>query len=256
MYITALFSIKGGVGKTSTAVNLAYLSAASGVRTLLWDLDPQAASSFYLRVDASIKGGIEGVFEKNTDKRIKGTDYPNFDLLPSDWSYRNLDLYFHAQKKPKQQIRRFLQEFSGNERTYAGAYEHIFIDCPPGFTLLSENILRAADDLLVPIIPTTLSLRTLDQLLEMTALPKCNHLRILPFLSMVDGRKRLHRDTMTQLQTQRRVLRSYIPYSSDVEKMGLRREPLVAYAPRSAAGHAFKLLWSELQNRVATLKQK
>ena len=252
MHITALFSIKGGVGKTSAAINLAYLSAASGVRTLLWDLDPQAASSFYLRVDASIKGGIEGVFEKNANKRIKGTDYANFDLLPSDWSYRNFDVYFHEQKKPKQQIRRLLQEFGSDERTDADAYEQIFIDCPPGFTLLSENILRAADVLLVPIIPTTLSLRTLDQLLEMTALPKYGHLRILPFLSMVDGRKRLHRDTMTQLQTQQRVLRAYIPYSSDVEKMGLRREPLAAYSPRSAAGHAFKLLWAELQNRIAT----
>ena len=222
------------------------------MRTLLWDLDPQAASSFYLRVDASIKGGIEGVFEKNADKRIMGTDYANFDLLPSDWSYRNLDVYFHEQKKPKQQIRRLLHEFGDNQRTDADAYEHIYIDCPPGFTLLSENVLCAADVLLVPIIPTTLSLRTLDQLLEVTALSKFDQIQVLPFLSMVDGRKRLHRELMAELQTQQRVLRPYIPYSSDVEKMGLRRAPLVAYSPRSAAGHAFKLLWAELQRRIST----
>jgi len=246
MPVIAIYSIKGGVGKTSTAVNLAYLSATSGARTLLWDLDPQGAASFYLRIEPFVKGGIKGVFRKASAKRIKATNYPNFDLLPADWSYRNLDLYFHAQSKPKKQIMRLLNDMHDVDDDSHDTYDYVFVDCPPGFTLVSENILRAADVLLIPVIPTTLSLRTLDQLMDYVSGTQFTNLKVLPFFSMVDRRKRMHRDIAAQSPSGQDVLRSYIPYSSDVEKMGLRREPLGAYAPKSGIALAFRMLWSEI----------
>ena len=94
MKIYASYNIKGGVGKTTAAVNLAYLSAADGDRTLLWDLDPQGAASFLFRIKPRVKGGGQALIQgtKTLDDAIKGTDFDCLDLLPADFTYRNMDL--------------------------------------------------------------------------------------------------------------------------------------------------------------------
>ena len=94
MKIFATYNIKGGVGKTTAAVNLAYLSAADGCRTLLWDLDPQGAASFLFRIKPRVKGGGKALIRgtKTLDDAIKGTDFDHLDLLPADFTYRNMDL--------------------------------------------------------------------------------------------------------------------------------------------------------------------
>ena len=94
MKIFATYNIKGGVGKTTAAVNLAYLSAADGYRTLLWDLDPQGAASFLFRIKPRVKGGGKALIRgtKALDDAIKGTDFDHLDLIPADFTYRNMDL--------------------------------------------------------------------------------------------------------------------------------------------------------------------
>ena len=84
MTTLALFSNKGGVGKTATAVNLAYLAALSGKSTLICDLDPQSSATFYFRVKPKLKRRARGFLRggKQIDRSIKGTDYQNLDLLP------------------------------------------------------------------------------------------------------------------------------------------------------------------------------
>ena len=161
MKILATYNIKGGVGKTSTAVNLSYLAAQDGLRVLLWDLDPQAAASFLFRIRPRVKGGGKALIKgsREIDDSIKGTDFADLDLLPADFTYRNLDLVLGATKKPTRRIARLLAPLSDQ-------YDVIFLDCPPGISLLSESVLQAADSLLVPLIPTVLSLRTLDQLTD------------------------------------------------------------------------------------------
>ena len=100
MKTLACYNIKGGVGKTAAAVNLAYLAAQCGLRTLVWDLDPQAAATFYLRVKPKVKGSgkvLKG--KRDLDDVIKGSDFPLLDLLPADFSYRNMDLRLEDAKK-------------------------------------------------------------------------------------------------------------------------------------------------------------
>ena len=106
MKVLATYNIKGGVGKTATAVNLAYLAAAEGARTLVWDLDPQGAASFYFRVKPKVKGGSEALItgRRALDRAIKGTDYDNLDLIPADFSYRNMDLELGETKKRTRRI--------------------------------------------------------------------------------------------------------------------------------------------------------
>ena len=98
MRIYATYNIKGGVGKTTTAVNLAFLAAESGLRTVLWDLDPQGAASFMFRVKPKVKGGGKALIKgkRPLDDAIKGTDFDNLDLIPADFTYRNMDLLLEA----------------------------------------------------------------------------------------------------------------------------------------------------------------
>jgi len=242
MKVLALYSIKGGVGKTASAVNLAFIAARSGFRTLVWDLDPQGASSFYFRIKPKIKGGSKDLIagKRELDGLIKGTDFDNLDLLPSDFSFRNFDLVLDDKKKPTQQLKKRL-------KSLADDYDFVFLDCPPNISLLSEAVFVAADVLLSPVIPTTLSLRTLEQLKKFIKDNELNDLSLMPFFSMADRRKKMHRDIMENLKdSHSEILTAVIPYASDIERMGLERMPLPAYIKKSPSTIAYQKLWQEL----------
>ncbi len=246
MRIFGVYNIKGGVGKTATAVNLGYLSALEGARTLVWDLDPQGAATYYFRIKPRIKGGGRNMIRgrRELDGLIKGTDFDNLDLLPADFSYRNMDLMLGETKKPAKQLLRLLRPLSEE-------FDNIFLDCPPSISLVSENIFRAADALLVPSIPTTLSMRTYQQLLDFLQGHRVHGVELMPFFSMVDRRKRMHLDIMERMpDLYPEAMESAVPYASDVEKMGLHRAPLASFAPRSPAARAYRLLWDEVKGRL------
>jgi chromosome partitioning protein len=240
--VLATYNIKGGVGKTSAAVNLAYLAAREGARALLWDLDPQGASTYLFRVKPKVKGGGRKLVRGKSDVEalIKGTDHERLDLLPADFSYRHMDLALDATKRPTRRLARVLKPLDGD-------YDYVFLDCPPSISLVSESVFEAADALLVPLIPATLSSRTYEQLEELVA----GGPQVLAFFSMVDGRKKLHREVMERLiEEHDTVLDAFIPAAADVERMGLRRTVIAEYAPRSRAAQAYEALWSEVRERL------
>jgi chromosome partitioning protein len=246
MKILALYSIKGGVGKTSSAVNLAFNALQGGYRTLVWDLDPQGASSYYFRIKPKIKGGSKGLMagKREMDELIKGTDFENLDLIPADFSYRNLDLLLDDKKNPTRQLKKRLQPLAND-------YDFVFLDCPPSISLLSEAVFVAADLLLSPIIPTTLSLRTLAQLREFIEEHNLKDTELVPFFSMVDGRKKMHKEIMQGVHVDYpELLQTAIPYASDIERMGLERKPLAAYSGKSRSAKAYNELWQEILART------
>jgi cellulose biosynthesis protein BcsQ len=244
--VIASYNIKGGVGKTSAAVNLARLAAAGGDRVLLWDLDPQGAATFILRVKPKIKGGGGKLVRGKSDPvtLVKGSDYERLDLLPADFSYRNMDLALDGTKRPTTRIGRVLEPLAAD-------YDYVFLDCPPAISLASESVFDAADVLLVPLIPSPLSVRMLDQLQGFLAAEVSHGPRILAFFSMTDGRKRLHRDLIAELQaTSASILRSAVPAASDVERMAVERAAVTEYAPHGRAARAYGELWAELRGRL------
>src|SRR5215470_19783576 len=167
MKILATYNIKGGVG---------------------------TAATYLLRVRPRVKGGGKALIQgsRELDAAIKGTDFDNLDLLPADFTFRNLDLLLDATKKPTRRLARLL-------RPLGGEYDLVFLDCPPGISLLSEGVLHASDIVLVPLIPTTLSLRTLDQLTEFIGGFDGQQPEVLAFFSMIDRRKRLHKEIAERL---------------------------------------------------------
>src|SRR5215470_10018992 len=245
MSAIAFYNLKGGVGKTTAAVNVAYLAAASGQRVLLWDLDPQGASSFVLRVRARVAGLRSKTFERGAAfaDAIKETDYQNLDLLPADFSYRKFDRILDHLGKPVRVMRTLLD-------TLGADYDVVFLDCPAGFSLLTEAVLETVDLCLVPTIPTPLSVQTLARILkwiDRRGLPS----QLAAFFSMVDRRKTLHRRACEWSAEHRgNFLEPHIPYASVVEQTSVRRMPLPEFAERDPASLAFAHLWSELRTRL------
>ncbi len=246
MQIIAITNIKGGVGKTTTSVNLAYLAAAKGKRTLLWDLDSQGAATWMLRAEAEL-----GVSAKKivNDKEIladlpQTTAYANLDLLPADSSYRHFDRYLQDRKRP---VARLLKL----SRVLRNSYDYLFLDCPPGISLLSENILHAADAVVVPTVPAPLAVRMLTELTEFVATSGWTDLKLLPFFSMVDRRRALHDEIIASARiTFPKILQTEVPYWSEIERMSVRRAPVPAYAPESAAAAIYATLLSEVLARL------
>jgi chromosome partitioning protein len=244
--VLATYNIKGGVGKTSAAVNLAYLAARDHARTLLWDLDPQGASTYLFRVKPRVKGGGRKLVRGKSDIRqlIKGTDHDRLELLPADFSYRHMDLALDTAKRPTRRLAKVLAPL-------ADEYDYIFLDCPPSISLVSESVFETADALLVPIIPATLSSRTFEQLQRLLDRELASGPQVLAFFSMVDWRKRLHRDVIARFDDhQANMLRTAIPAAADVENMGLHRTAIGEFAPSSRAALAYEALWRELRDRL------
>ncbi len=246
MTILALYSNKGGVGKTAGAINLAYLAAQTGSPTLICDLDPQSSTTYYFRVKPKLRGKAKGFIKggKAIDRSIKGTDYENLDLLPADFTHRNLDTTFADLKNSSMRLKKILDPLKDE-------FEFIILDCPPSINILAENIFNVADVTLVPLVPTTLSVRTHLQLLSFLKKNDYDTSSVYAFLSMVDRRKKLHRQLTFNMQQEfDHVFATAIPYLSAVEQMGIYREPVPAFAPRSPATKAYQSLWAEIQQQV------
>ena len=251
MAVLATYNVKGGVGKTATVVNLAHRAAVTGqgdgARTLVFDLDPQGAASYYFRAAPKVRQRGKSLVRGKVDVReaITPTDFDGLELIPSDFSFRNLDVVLDAAKDPGRSLARVV-------RPLAKRYEHVFLDCPPSISRLSENVFNAADALLVPIIPTTLSLRALDQLNSFLAKRSERSPLVLPFFSMFDRRKRLHRELIEDLcLAHPDILRAGVPSVSAVEQMGAHQAPVAAFDRRSPAVAAYVGLWDEVLSRLS-----
>jgi chromosome partitioning protein len=246
MIIFGIYNIKGGVGKTAASVNLSYLSSLDGYKTLLWDLDPQGSSSFYFNKeqgnDASLKKIISGKIELK--EIITETDYHKLHIIPSDFSYRHIDTLLDQVKKSKKRIKEALKELKND-------YDVVFLDCPPGISILAENIFHACDYILVPTVPTPLCQRTYEQIISFFEADELDTSAVIPFFSMVEVRKSVHRSSMKELSRNiPNLCSSAIPFMADIEKMGIYKKPLAEFIPNSKAASSYKVLWKEIKKKM------
>lgn len=243
MQTIAFFNLKGGVGKTTSAVNIATLAAAEGIPTLLWDLDPQGAAGFLLGESADQKTKPKKLIrgKKPIGELVQNTAYANLDIIPADFSLRHLDQHLSEHRGTNNPLKSLVAPL-------AEQYQLLIIDCPPSFSTLSEQIFECADELFIPLIPSQLSLRTFESIRDFFKADdelRARHLH--GFFNMVDRRRGLHRAILAHPPTMlKHRLETAIPYAADVEKMSEKQLPLGAYAPRGPASLAYQALWREI----------
>lgn len=248
MKTIALFNIKGGVGKTTSAVNLAYLAAQAGMRTVLWDMDPQGCAGWYLGID-------DAELEKRAAKLLEGklqpaelrmpTRHENLCVVPSDLSARKLDV--------------LLEEMGGKSfkallKAVGEDQDLVILDCAPALSSAAEQIFGAVDVLLIPLIPSPLSLRAYEQLKEFLDQKKWSGLKIVPFFTQVDRRRKIQNEVIeNRKKLYPESLKSYIPYASALEQMGVHRAPITVFSSSSPSGLGYWLLWAEVKKILKTL---
>lgn len=241
MKILAIYSGKGGVGKTASAVNLSAVIARTGHRVLLCDMDSQGSASYYFRIKAKKKCSSRKLLEGNFESFIKKTEFENLDLLPAHFSFRNLDLALGRLNKEGR-----VNALRGVFQPLQSSYDFLILDCPPTMTILGENIIDAADKIITPVIPTSLSLLALQRLLKLFKKKRVSKKKIAAFFSMVEKRKTMHSLFLNEYGDHPLFLTTRIPFMAEVEKMGLFRAPVGSDGNVSPAADCYKKLWQEI----------
>jgi cellulose biosynthesis protein BcsQ len=222
-------------------VNLAFLAAQSGLHTVLWDLDPQGAASWYLQGDSG-NAPDKSVWRGSSPigrRIVESPHHENLHVIPADLESRHLDVWLRKDDSSHDRLSQLIEPLSEQ-------YSLVILDCPPSLSHVADNIFAAADRILVPTVPTHLSLRALMTLIEYFKTSELPRSRLKPFWSMADRRRLLHKTLIEQPpKTMKDVCQSVIPYASSVERMGQSRAPLEVSEPTSFAAQAYRDLWAE-----------
>ncbi|HEX8863930.1 MAG TPA: AAA family ATPase [Actinomycetes bacterium] len=254
-FAIAVANQKGGVGKSTTAVNLGAYLALAGARVLVVDLDPQGNASTGLGLDhRQIEPSVYEVLMGDSDaaSAIHKTAVGNLDVLPSTIDLAGAEVELVNAFSRETRLRQALGAVRYN-------YDLVFIDCPPSLGLLTVNALAAADELLIPIQCEYYALEGLGQLLRNVDLVRVNLNQALHIggivLTMYDGRTRLAEQVVQEVRKHFTdlVYQTVVPRSVRLSESPGYGVPIALYDPLSRGGIAYRDLALELADRTGLL---
>jgi chromosome partitioning protein len=253
--VIAVANQKGGVGKTTTAVNLSACVAALGRRVLLFDLDPQANATSGLGLE-KLEGasayrvllGDGGLLDK-----IQNTAYERLEIIPSEVDLCGADIELSRAENHLQRVSQSLQPVIASER-----FDVLFVDCPPSLGVLTLNAFAAADAVLVPLQCEYYALegismlnRVMGQLHDSGVNPKLELLGVV--MTMFDSRTKLSNQVVSEVREHfgDRVFETMIPRSTRLAEAPSFGKPIIHYDKYSPGSAAYELLAQEVLNRLA-----
>lgn len=246
MSVISIINQKGGVAKTTTALNVSHVWAKQGKKVLLVDIDPQASATRSVFGDREFENTSYDLItqKEGVAKIVETSESFGFDVVPGDIMLSGVDIHLASQFGRETFLRKALMPIKAH-------YDYIIIDCSPTLGLLTVNALMASDEIVIPICPEYFSLKGIDLILDTLKNIKIglgHSVNVKGIVITRYKRRKVIKSVIEEVEDRfgLKVFQEFIPDNIVVEEAHHNHLPVAAYAPRSKAARSYEALAKEL----------